>query len=194
MLTLQKLHRMKRIFALATLAFFSLIAFAFSYQAYLNWKIDSEKAMVKFSMQVHGQELIGNFKGARGNIMLDENNLSQASLSCDIDISTINTGIPDRDHHLQSKDFFDAASAPVANFTSTAFVKTPDGYSVTGKLSIKKIVKEITVSFVFTTSGEGGLFKGSFPIKRSNFQIGDADDEISDKVTISLEIPVVKAN
>lgn len=185
---------MKRIFSISVLALYSLLAFAFSYQAYLNWKIDSEKAMVKFSMQAHGQELIGNFKGAKGNVSFDENNLAQASLNCDIDISTINTGIPDRDRHLQSKDFFDAASAPVASFTSTSFVKTSGGYAVTGKLSIKKIVKEISVPFVFTATGEGAVFKGSFPIRRSDFQIGDADDEISDTVTIILEIPVVKAS
>ena len=184
---------MKKIFAIGVFSFFSLLAFAFSYQVYLNWKIDSENAMVKFSMQAHGQELIGNFKGAKGNISFDEKDLATASLSCDIDIKTINTGIPDRDRHLQATDFFDAASAPVANFTSSSFVKTAEGYAVTGKLSIKKTVKEITIPFVFTGSGDAGVFKASFPIKRSDFQIGDADDDISDKVTITLEIPVIKA-
>lgn len=185
---------MKKIFSRFIIGIGSLLCFSFTFQAYLNWKIDGEKAMVKFSMKAHGQELIGNFKGAEGNIRFNVDDLANATLNCDIDVSTINTGIPDRDKHLLAKDFFDAKNAPKANFTSTSFEKTQEGYSVTGKLTIKATTLEIKIPFVFTGSADAGLFKGAFPIKRSDFKIGDEDEDISDKVTIMLEIPVTKAD
>jgi len=184
---------MQKIVSLLAIGFASLFGFAFSYQAYLNWKIDGEKAMVKFTMKAHGQELVGNFKGAAGAIHFNADDLANASLNCDIDISTINTGIPDRDRHLLAKDFFDAKNSPKGNFTSASFEKTSDGYAVTGKLTIKATTLEIKIPFVFTGTADAGLFKGSFPIKRSDFKIGDEDEDISDKVTITLEIPVTKA-
>ncbi|MBK7435098.1 MAG: YceI family protein [Chitinophagaceae bacterium] len=177
---------------LAVIGLLFLSASAYTVQAILNWKIDSEKAMVKFSLQAHGQELIGNFKGVTGEVKFDEKDLTNASVSCNIDISTINTGIESRDKHLQSKGFFDAASAPFGRFISTKFEQTDNGYTVTGNLTIKQTTLEIRVPFTFNASEDSGLFKGSFTIKRSDYKVGEADDEIGDPVTIYLELPVVK--
>lgn len=75
-------------------------------------------------MRAHGQELIGNFKGAKGEIKFDEKDLANSSLNCTIDISTVNTGIGGRDKHLQAKGFFDAEAAfPVSRFNSVKIEK-----------------------------------------------------------------------
>jgi len=171
-----------------------LIGSAYTIQAIINWKIDAEKAMVKFSLNAHGQELIGNFKGAKGAIKFEENDLAGSSIDCTIDISTINTGIEARDKHLQAKGFFSAATNPVGRFTSTKIEKTATGYTATGKLTLKETTKEISVPFVFEGTKTEGKFKGSFSIKRSEYNIGKPDDDIGDDVTITLDIPVAIIN
>ena len=169
---------------------------AYTVQAIINWKIDSEKAMVKFTMRAHGQELIGNFKGAKGEIKFDEKDLANSSVNCTVDITTVNTGIGGRDKHLQAKGFFDAAGFPVGSFISAKIEKSNEGFIATGNFSLKGTTKEIAIPFLYEgTSGTGndtGMFKGSFSIKRSEYSIGKPDEDISDEVTITLEIPVTK--
>ncbi len=170
-------------------------ATAFTIQAVMNWKIDSEKAMVKFSLTAHGQELIGNFKGATGEVKFDENDPANSSLRCNIDMSTINTGIGSRDKHLQAKGFFDAAATPFSTFTSTKMERMKEGYLVTGNLHMKETTQAISIQMIFNGAGaDAGTFTGSFFIKRSDYKIGEVDDEISDDVKISFEIPVTKIN
>ena len=185
---------MKKVAVIFLAGIFFLMTSAYTIQAIINWKIDTEKAMVKFSLKAHGQELIGNFKGAKGEVKFDANDLANSSLNCTIDIATVNTGIEARDKHLQSKVFFGAEISPVSKFVSAKIEKTKDGYAATGKLLMKETTKEITILFVFEGSADAAIFKGSFTIKRSDFNIGNVDDEIGDEVTIYLEIPVSKIN
>ncbi|HMC98719.1 MAG TPA: YceI family protein [Ferruginibacter sp.] len=185
---------MKRFATVLTATMVMLIGSAYTIQAIINWKINSEKAMVKFSMNAHGQELIGNFKGAKGDIKFDENDLANSSINCTIDISTINTGIEARDGHLQKKGFFDAVTFPTGKFTSTKIEKTSTGYNATGNFTLKQTTKSITIPFTYDDNGNEGNFKGSFTIKRSDYGIGQPDEDIGDDVTISLDIPVVKGN
>ena len=182
---------MKRVIAVLFATAFILIASAYTLQSIINWKIDSEKALVKFTINAHGQDLIGDFKGAKGEVKFDENDLANSYFNCTIDITTINTGIGPRDKHLQSKDFFGAASSPVSKFTSSKIEKTKDGYTATGNFTLKETTKEISIPFVYEGTKEAGIFKASFRIKRSDYKIGQPDEEISDEVTIKLEIPVV---
>jgi polyisoprenoid-binding protein YceI len=181
---------MKRVLVGLLASMLFIVGSAYTLQAIISWKIDSEKAMVKFSIMAHGQELIGNFKGAKGEIKFDENDMANSSFNCTIDITSINTGIPDRDKHLQSKGFFGAATSPVSKFTSTKIEKTATGYTATGNFLMKETTKEISIPFVYIGTKTEGAFKGSFQIKRSDYKIGEPDDEISDDVTINMEIPV----
>ena len=191
-LSLQKTTGMKKVLTGLVAGIYLVLASAFAIQAIINWKIDSEKAMVKFSLKAHGQELIGNFKGAKGEVKFDANDLAHSSVDCTIDMATINTGIEARDKHLQAKGFFDTETSPMSKFTADKIEKTKEGYSATGKLSMKETTKELAIPFLFEANNDTGVFKGSFSIKRSDFNIGKPDDEIGDEVTIYLEIPVSK--
>jgi polyisoprenoid-binding protein YceI len=183
---------MKKVAFILSAAFVMLLASAYTIQAIINWKILSEKAQVKFKMQAHGQELIGSFTGAKGDVKFDAADLANSSFNCTIDISTISTGMEQRDGHLQGKGWFDAAQFPAITFTSSKIEKTTDGYTATGKLSMKGASADQAIPFTFEGTGDAGTFKGSFTIKRSAFGVGKTDGDISDEVTIMLEIPVSK--
>ncbi len=185
---------MKRVLTIVLSTIILATASAYTIQSIINWKIDGEKALVKFKIHAHEAELIGNFKGAKGEVKFDENDLTNSSFNCTIDISTINTGIGARDKHLQAASFFDAINSPVSRFTSTKMEKTSDGFIATGKLLMKATTKEISIPFTYEGTKDAGTFKGSFSIKRSDYNIGKPDADIDDDVLISLEIPVAKEN
>lgn len=183
---------MKKVLGIITGSVLFLMASAFTIQAIINWKIDAEKAQVKFTMKAHGQELIGNFKTAKGEIKFDETDLDASSVSCTVDVASINTGIEARDKHLQAKGFFDAATTPELKFVSTKIEKNKEGYVATGNLLIKDSTKQITFPFTFEGTKDAGTFKGSFTVKRSDYNVGKIDGDIGDDVTIILDIPVTK--
>lgn len=183
---------MKKVLLSVVAGAFLFIASAYTVQTIINWKIDSEKAMVKFTMQAHGKELIGNFKGAKGEVKFDAKDLAASSVNCSIDINTVNTGMEKRDGHLQAADWFDAATYPVAKFASSKIEKTDAGFTATGKFDLKGITNVIVIPFTYESTSDGGTFKGSFTIKRLDYKVGKEGEDPGNDVKIDLEIPVTK--
>ena len=83
----------------------------------------------------------GEFEKFSGLITYDPQDLANSKANVNIDVNSINTRIEQRDHHLRSPDFFNAAQYPNITFVSTKF--TP-GY-ITGKLTMKDVTKDITI-------------------------------------------------
>lgn len=185
---------MKKIFSTLFVSAVVLASSAYTIQAIINWKIDNEKAAVKFTMQAHGQELIGSFKGVKGDINFDEKNLDKSSVNVTIDIATVSTGNTQRDGHLQAGPWFDAATAPVAKFVSTKVVKnTAGGYEAIGNFTLKGVTKEIRIPFEYTGTADAGTFTGKTEIKRKDFNVGPADKEDpGNDIAIAFDIPVTK--
>ena len=184
---------MKKLLVIVSAAIVVLVGSAYTIQSVINWKIDNEKAMVKFTMQAHGKELIGNFKGATGEVKFDEKKPENSSITCSVDVSSINTGVEGRDKHLQAPEFFDAAANPQVKFVSTKIEKNKEeGYIVTGNLTAKATTKEVSAPFTFEKSAGAGSFKGSFAIKRLDYNIGKEGTDPGNDVTISFDIPVTE--
>jgi polyisoprenoid-binding protein YceI len=183
---------MKKLFTFLSAGLLLAVASAFTIQSIINWKIDNEKAMVKFTMKAHGKELIGNFKGAKGEVKFDEKDLDNSSVNCTIDVSTVNTGMQTRDNHLQAPEWFDVAANPLASFVSTKITKADNGFVATGNLTLKGIMKEVTIPFTYEGTKEAGVFKGEFAIKRLDYNIGKQGEDPGNDVILNLEIPVTK--
>jgi len=99
-----------------------------------------------------------------------------ASLSIEITASSVNTGQPDRDGHLQSPDFFDVANFPKLSFVSTSIKDAgAEKVIVEGNLTIKDVTKPISIEFEYTgtaTDPYGNArfgFEGSSEINRKDF-------------------------
>ena len=98
--------------------------------------------------------------------------------------------------HLRSDDFFASEKFPEATFTSTAIKAQADAatnttHTVTGKMKIRGIEKEISFPAQLT-AGETG-FKGAieFSLNRKDFEMmytGKADDLIRDGVVLKLSL------
>ncbi|WP_337043291.1 YceI family protein [Emticicia sp. 17c] len=172
-----------------------------------KWTIDPSHSEVQFKVKhLMISTVTGTFGTYEGTIeTTNDNDFEGAKASFTADIDSISTGQEQRDGHLKSADFFDAAGYPKLSFVSTSFTKTGDDtYTVKGDLTIKGVTKPVTLSAEF-----GGLMvdfygqtKAGFDlqgkINRQDFGLAwSAVTEaggivVSDEVKLVLNIQVVK--
>ena len=112
-----------------------------------TYTIDPAHSSAQFSVR---HMMISNVKGefgkVSGTISYDPSNLKGSKIEAVIDVSSINTREPDRDAHLKSTDFFDAAQFPNLTFRSNEFRKDGDGLEVHGDLTIRHVTRPVVLS------------------------------------------------
>ncbi|MCU1691044.1 MAG: hypothetical protein JWM64_135 [Frankiales bacterium] len=147
----------------------------------------------------------GSFDAFEGGAVLDFADPSRSSAQVTIEVASIDTRQAQRDEHLRTNDFFDAATHPQIVFRGTSVEKTGDDvYAVTGDLTIKGTTRTVTVPFVYQGAAKdpyGNVrvgFEGSTTINRSDFGVTfNAALEtggvlVSEKITLELEVSAVK--
>lgn len=88
------------------------------------YKIDPAHTTITFSVRHLGINSVkGQFKEFAGLIIVDNKTVKDASGT--IQVKSVDTGIKQRDDHLRSADFFDAASYPTITFKSKRIKKEP---------------------------------------------------------------------
>jgi polyisoprenoid-binding protein YceI len=90
-----------------------------------------------------------------------------AEISFALNIDSIDTNQTQRDEHLKSPEFFDAAQYPQITFKSTSFKKTDDEeYDLVGDLTIKGVTKSVKLAAEFGGSTDDfyGNTKAGFEI------------------------------
>lgn len=112
-----------------------------------SYTIDPAHSSAQFSVR---HMMISNVKGEfgkiSGTIVYDPNNLKDSKIEAVIDVNSINTREPDRDVHLKSPDFFDAARFPNLTFRSSEFRKDGEGLEVHGELTIREVTRPVVLS------------------------------------------------
>jgi YceI-like domain len=101
-----------------------------------KWELDPENSSVGFVCKHVFTNVRGMFPKPSGTILLDEATPANSKVNVTIGVSSITTGVEERDTHLKGPDFFDVAKYPVITFASTSFSKSSaTSYSVTGNLA-----------------------------------------------------------
>ncbi len=100
-------------------------------------------------------------------IETDADDFTNASVDFTGDTDSITTGNADRDAHLISPDFFDAAQFPKINFIATSFAKVDVAdFQLTGDLTLHGVTKPIKLAAEF-----GGLMKDPWGNIKAAFNI-----------------------
>jgi polyisoprenoid-binding protein YceI len=123
---------------------------AFAADAY---EIDPQHAWVNFALNHAGWSTAnGSFDAVSGNISWDKDDVTKSTVSVEIGSASIHTGFADRDHDLQSPDFFNAEEFPTITFVSTAIEKTGDNTGkITGDLTIIGVTKSVILDAKFNS-------------------------------------------
>lgn len=161
-----------------------LVSSAFTIRLAQDWKI-AENYTIRFT----GGDPSGEFKGLKGELKFDPNDLAGSKFNVSIDVATINTGNGMKNTHAKSAMWFDAEKFPLIKFTSASIAKTATGYQTTGILEMHGVRKEVTIPFVF----ENNEFKGSFDVNRLDYKINEAEpDHGASKFKLDISVPVTK--
>lgn len=152
-----------------------------------NWKVSPDYS-VKFS----GKGVTGIFKTFSADINFDASKLATSTIAITIDVASLNTGNAVQNRHAVGADWFDATKYPKIRFTSASIEKSGSGYIVKGKMEVKGKVKDVAIPFNFTQSGASGEFTSTLTIKRSDYGVGAASNDVSDEIKVELKVPVLK--
>lgn len=189
---------MKKII-LSTSALFILAGSTFAQ----DWNMDKAHSQVNFSIAHMGiNEVGGTFGSVTAKFAASKDDFSDAVIELTAEVSSINTGNEQRNNHLKSPDFFDAAKFGTLTFKSTSFKKVSDkNYELVGDLTFHGVTKPVTLTATFngtvtnmqkkTVAG----FKVTGIIKRSDFNIGMGMPAglLSDDVTLVANTEFVKS-
>ncbi|MCY0921303.1 MULTISPECIES: YceI family protein [unclassified Streptomyces] len=147
----------------------------------------------------------GSFADHEGSLHLDGADPSRSTAAIDVKITSVDTGIADRDGHLRGGDFFDAETFPLMTFRSTGAAQLGgDAYRITGDLTIKDVTRPLSIDLGFNGSAtdvygnERVGFEGSAEILRSdwgltwNAALETGGVMVSDKVKLTFDISAIK--
>jgi len=133
-----------------------------------NWTVDAMHSNVEFKVKhLMINTVTGSFKTFDIAVETEGEDFTNARISFEADVASISTGMPDRDAHLRSDDFFNADAFPKMTFTSTSMVKTSDDtYTLTGDLTIRDITKSVALTVEY-----GGTMVDPYGNTKAGFEI-----------------------
>jgi polyisoprenoid-binding protein YceI len=172
-----------------------------------SWQIDPAHSHIEFAVRhLMISTVKGRFADVRGTVWLDESDPSAILVDVTIQAASIDTGQEQRDAHLRSPDFFDAARFPTITFRSRRIQGDPleGDFRLIGDLVIRGITREVTLD----VSPEGRLtdpwgeeragFSAHAKIDRTDFgltwnQALEAGGVlVGSEIKISIEVELVR--
>ncbi|MGW2349578.1 YceI family protein [Actinacidiphila glaucinigra] len=172
-----------------------------------EYTIDPTHSEVGFSVR-HAMvtTVRGQFAEYEGKLHLDGSKPANSSAEVTIKVVSIDTNQTQRDEHLRTGDFFDAATYPEIRFRSSSAEQVDDEtYRMHGDLTIKDTTKPVSIDFTYNGSATdpyGNLrvgFEGSTTVNRSdwgltyNAALEGGGVLISEKVKLTFDISAIKA-
>lgn len=170
-----------------------------------KWALDPTHSEVTFKVK---HMMFTNVSGSFGKFDLqastEGDDFSKSSILFTADVNSISTGNGDRDNHLKSGDFFDAANNPSIKFVATKYEKGNGTDKLTGDLTIGKTTKAVTLDVE-----NGGLAKDPWGNIKAGFSVTGKINRkdwgltwnaaletggvlVSEEVKIACEIQLVK--
>jgi polyisoprenoid-binding protein YceI len=134
-----------------------------------KWALDPTHSEVTFKVRhMMISNVTGQFTKFDASAETEGDDFTTAKVSFTADVNTVTTGNEQRDGHLKSPDFFDAAKFPGIKFLPTKYIHTGSAgdYAVTGDLTIRDITKSITLDVEF-----GGVIKDPWGNTRAGFSV-----------------------
>lgn len=133
-----------------------------------KWAVDPTHSEIGFKVKhMMFTNVSGKFANFTAEAVTDGDNFDNAKFSFSGDVDSVSTGNADRDGHLLSPDFFDAAQFPKLTFESTSFTKKNEGeYKLEGNLTLHGITQPVTLDAEF-----GGIAKDPWGNVKSGFTL-----------------------
>ena len=187
---------MKRITLLSLIAAFSTGALA----APETYTIDGTHTLPRFSYSHFGYSTqLSRFDKTSGKIVLDRQ-AKTGSVEVTIDTTSVDTGYPLFNEHIQGEDFLDTAKYPTATFISNKLKFEGESLvAVDGTLTLKGISKPVTLTVTSFQCMPHPILKkdacganATTVVKRTDFNMGKYAPNVGDDVTLTIPVEAVK--
>lgn len=141
----------------------------------IRWKTDPEHSEIQFKAKhLMIATVTGYFQSFDLEVETENEDFTTASrIEFTADINSINTNNVQRDTHLKSADFFDAAQHSQLKFVGNKYEGRGDNFELTGDLTIRGVTKPLTVKVEF-----GGIVVDPYGQTKAGFTV---DGKISRK-------------
>jgi polyisoprenoid-binding protein YceI len=134
-----------------------------------KWAVDPSHSEIQFKVKhLMITSVTGSFDQFTIDVETEDENFMKAKVAFSAAVDSISTGNADRDGHLKSADFFDAAVHPEIKFTATKFetVDNDGSYELYGDLTIKGTTKNVKLEVEF-----GGVVEDAYGNTKAGFTI-----------------------
>ena len=134
-----------------------------------TWVIDPMHSELQFKIKhLMITNVTGSFDIFQASVETEDEDFSKAKISFTADVDSLSTGNEQRDGHVKSADFFDAATFPKITFVTTKSenVDNDGSYELYGDLTIRDITKNVKLSVEF-----GGVVKDAYGNTKAGFTI-----------------------
>lgn len=196
---------MKKVTLPILLLFASIISLdAQKFNAQHVYPIETSHSYVNFVATYMGYAKVrGSFSNFYGTVYYNPDDLSQTSVSFQIDVESISTNNNWRDRDLKSGNWFLAEKYPHIKFISTQVEPVEGGMKVTGDLTIKETTKRISfniapaVGIITDIRGDYQvIFTGEHTINRKEYgvmgknwsQVKEGIAALADEVSIEFSL------
>lgn len=171
-----------------------------------KWAVDPTHSEIGFKVKhMMFTNVSGKFGTFTAEAVTEGDSFDNAKFSFSGDIDSVTTGNADRDGHLLSPDFFDAAQHPKLTFESTAFNKKNEGeYTLEGNLTLHGTTHPVTLDAEFggTAKDPWGNVKAGFTITGKlnrkdwgltwNAALETGGVLVSEEVKLAIELQFIK--
>ena len=164
--------------------------------------LDASHSQVVFNYNHLGYSTTyGMFSGFDGEIMFDEADPAQSSVSVSMPVMSMFTGWEQRTGHFMSGDFFGAQEGDMVTFTSTAIEVTGDDTAlITGDLTMNDVTKSVVLDAKLNKAEPHPMegkpwmgFDATTTLTRSDFGLGAFAPFVSDEVNVMISVEALKA-
>jgi len=134
----------------------------------ITWAIEPSHSEITFKVRhMMISNVSGQFRKFESKVETEGDDLTTADVTFSADVDSISTNNEQRDGHLKSPDFFDAATYTQIVFESTSMEKTSDDtYTLHGNLTMRGVTNTIALDVEF-----GGIIKDPFGYTRAGFTV-----------------------
>ena len=171
-----------------------------------TWSVDPAHSHVEFAVKhLMISTVKGRFGVVRGTVRSAGTDWAKGDAAIEIDADSIDTRESQRDAHLRSADFFDAATYPKITFRSTRISDAAgDRFKLIGDLTIHGVTREVALDVTSEGrgkdpwGGERAGFSATTKIKRSEFgltwnqALETGGFVVGDDIRIALDVELVK--
>jgi polyisoprenoid-binding protein YceI len=167
-----------------------------------KYTLDSSHSQILFSYNHLGYSTTwGMFSGFEGEIMFDQEDPANSSVSVSMPVKSMFTGWEARFNHFMSDDFFGAADDEMVSFISTGIEVTgEDTAKITGDLTLNGVTKSVVLDAKLNKVGEHPMakkpwagFDATTTLVRSEYELGQFAPFVGDEVEVKISVEATKA-